>query len=889
MTATAVQDPVAQAKAVLRGDAQLEPKKALELARALMASSDFGYARRVLARARAADGVDAELARVLRREQALATSKDLDLPATRHERALQILADGEDLLRTDDQETLGIAGGILKRRWELDGNVRHLERALAFYRRGAELGIERDQGYTAINTAFLLDLLAGLDEEDAASSGATAPDVVPRREEADRIRREITRVLGGDADAKGWWHHATLAEAHLGLGEYDEARAALARAEAEPGARWEFESTVRQLATLARLKAHALGTLDQRRFEESEPGRVLMEFLGEDAEGALSAHLGKVGLALSGGGFRASLFHIGVLAKLAELDVLRRIEVLSCVSGGSIVGAHYYLKVRHLLEQKRDADVTRDDYVRLVHELADEFLTGVQTNVRCRTGVNPLTHLRTIVRPDHTTRIAGDNFERYIYSRVPDSGGDSARWLTRLFVHPKDAPKDFQPKRHNWLRRTKVPVLVLNATTLNTGHNWQFTASWMGEPPTGADNPVDRNDLLRRMYYDEAPVAHRQVRLGHAVAASACVPGLFNPITLAGLYGEFGREPLLMNVRLIDGGMHDNQGTASLIEQACSVMLVSDASGQMSTQSDPGASLPSVPLRSSSILMARVRAAQYDDLVARVRSSVVRGLMFIHLKKDLPLRVVDWTNTDDPYALRPPAGEGRATSYGIDVGIQQLLSDIRTDLDAFHDAEAFALMTSGYRMTESEFSHEMPDFPVSQEPPEQWRFLSVEPLMRADAPPEGREQLERLLRVSHDRFFKVLRLSPLARAGATVLGLAAAAALVYAFWRWRDQAILTVGTLGVIALAYGVMSFVSKRLGRLGFRETVARVGVELLMTVITPMVFGLHLLFSNRSYLARGRVLVDEATGAVTIGAPGRLARLRRFLSRNAKAPVPT
>ena len=36
--------------------------------------------------------------------------------------------------------------------------------------------------------------------------------------------------------------------------------------------------------------------------------------------------LGKVGLGLSGGGFRASLFHIGVLARLAELDILRHVE-----------------------------------------------------------------------------------------------------------------------------------------------------------------------------------------------------------------------------------------------------------------------------------------------------------------------------------------------------------------------------------------------------------------------------------------------------------------------------------------------------------------------------------------------------------------------------------
>ena len=59
---------------------------------------------------------------------------------------------------------------------------------------------------------------------------------------------------------------------------------------------------------------------------------------------------GKLGIALSGGGFRAAFFHIGVLARLAEHDLLRHVAVISCVSGGSIIGAFYYLKVKQLLE-----------------------------------------------------------------------------------------------------------------------------------------------------------------------------------------------------------------------------------------------------------------------------------------------------------------------------------------------------------------------------------------------------------------------------------------------------------------------------------------------------------------------------------------------------------
>lgn len=56
---------------------------------------------------------------------------------------------------------------------------------------------------------------------------------------------------------------------------------------------------------------------------------------------ALSPSDRKLGLALSGGGFRAAFFHIGVLARLAELGMLRHLKVISPVSGGSILGALY--------------------------------------------------------------------------------------------------------------------------------------------------------------------------------------------------------------------------------------------------------------------------------------------------------------------------------------------------------------------------------------------------------------------------------------------------------------------------------------------------------------------------------------------------------------------
>lgn len=47
----------------------------------------------------------------------------------------------------------------------------------------------------------------------------------------------------------------------------------------------------------------------------------------------------RIGLALSGGGFRAAAYHLGTFRKLDELGLLDKVDLFSCVSGGSIAGA----------------------------------------------------------------------------------------------------------------------------------------------------------------------------------------------------------------------------------------------------------------------------------------------------------------------------------------------------------------------------------------------------------------------------------------------------------------------------------------------------------------------------------------------------------------------
>ena len=81
--------------------------------------------------------------------------------------------------------------------------------------------------------------------------------------------------------------------------------------------------------------------------------------------------------------------------------------------------------------------------------------------------------------------------------------------------------------------------------------------------------------------------------------------------------------------------MHDNQGTAALLEQECTVLIVSDGRGQTDAQDDPSTGLLGAPLRANSVLQARVREAQYRELDARRRAGLVRGLAYLPLKKDL--------------------------------------------------------------------------------------------------------------------------------------------------------------------------------------------------------------------------------------------------------------
>jgi len=134
---------------------------------------------------------------------ALCTYKDPDLPVDgRLNEARRILEEIGDLDTTTNQETLGLTGAVYKRLWEVSARKEYLERSLTFYQRGYEQGIASDQGYTGINAAFVLDLLAEQELPDQATD-SQIPVVVAapmQRPSAQPLSFSVGRAQFGDDD-----------------------------------------------------------------------------------------------------------------------------------------------------------------------------------------------------------------------------------------------------------------------------------------------------------------------------------------------------------------------------------------------------------------------------------------------------------------------------------------------------------------------------------------------------------------------------------------------------------------------------------------------------------------------------------------------------------------
>lgn len=789
------------------------------------------------------------------------------------DKAINILKSACGVEKSDSCETLGLAGAIFKYKWKFDHQIQNLYKSLMYYKKGygvwnthIKVSKETDLGYTAINYAFVSELLSTQFLGQLGMSDSVSEESVSGYQNAQKIRMQVLETYITDIEATAPqtkqpvtkpFHYATLAEAFFGLRKYKQALVFIEEYIKHQEFKWRVQTFSQQMYQIADLQ-NSEKQFSAQNNDCFNAGEIDLELQQQcllmleggnkirDKKPIARNYTQKKGLALSGGGFRAALFEIGILTALAEADELRDVEVISCVSGGSIIGTYYYLHLKKLLEANEDAEITKADYINMVKIIETDFLKAVQNNLRMRLFTNMFQNFKMVFSKTYSRSYRlGYLYQKYFYLPLynKDKKTEDQRkdlFMSDLIISPKGTT-DFNISQHNWDRVNKVPQLILNSTCLNTGHNWQFTSTWMGEPPTYLSKNFDVKKRLRRMYYKDAPAGYKNFPVGNAVAASSCVPVLFEPLVLKDLYPG-------IDVELVDGGVHDNQGIASILEQECDCVYVCDGSSQLPDNASTTSNEFALFFRVDNVAQERVRETQLLDLKARRYSSIIRNLKIMHLKNELTQEPLSWIDCDDePRQIlqQHVKHDDALLDFGIMKHVQQLLSEVRTDLDSFNDMEAYALMYSGYRQTISAFKPDMKGITSD------WKFLQV-----ADycTEPSQKKPMVNQLKISASVAFKLVKRYSILKVLLYALGLVIAVGLIALAVYYRDRNIsvkwlaITIGLFGI-----GLFSrFLAKLLDIKGY---VKKQLFLIAAAAFGWLVFNLYVWIFNPWYNMSGRI----------------------------------
>lgn len=271
-------------------------------------------------------------------------------------------------------------------------------------------------------------------------------------------------------------------------------------------------------------------------------------------------------LCLSGGGYRAMLYHVGSLWRLNELGILRHLDRISSVSGGSITAAVLGLHWHRLAFGAGD--------------VATQFVAEVVTPIRSLAS-------RTI----DTGSILGGIFS-------PDSIGEKVEeaYGTHLFG---DATLQSLPD--------DPPRFVFNATNVQSGSLWRFSKPYMADARVGR---VDAPD----------------VKLATAVAASSAFPPFLSPFELDldpahvdPMEGtDLNHAPFTERAVLTDGGVYDNLGLETAWKR-CRMILVSDGGGRFEAAARPHSDWVRHSVRILEIIDHQVRSLRVRQLIDAYR------------------------------------------------------------------------------------------------------------------------------------------------------------------------------------------------------------------------------------------------------------------------------
>lgn len=369
-------------------------------------------------------------------------------------------------------------------------------------------------------------------------------------------------------------------------------------------------------------------------------------------------------LCLSGGGYRAALFHLGAATRLNELGVLSQVSAISSVSGGSIFSAHL---ITHLLPWPAPGEFV--DPARWETQVAAPFRRFASGDIRTWPVVNrlmPWNWLRTTTGVETLAR----TYERVISA-----------------IAVADLPA--------------FPECIYSATDMAFGANWIFTRRRMGDYQAGYCAPPP------------------DWTLGRAVAASSCFPPIFNPLKprVDPARLKRGKQPAgprrdacIRGLRLTDGGIYDNMGLEPVWKRV-ETLLVSDGGAPF-------------PFRADRWLLSRI--SRYTQIQGAQSQALRKRWLMSNFTQGTQAGTYWGVSSCVANYDRSRASDG----YSQDV-VDDVIADVRTDMDGFSDAEIKVLVNHGYTLADVAVRTHAPHLiagtaaPMAVPHPEWWNEASI--------------------------------------------------------------------------------------------------------------------------------------------------------------------
>jgi NTE family protein len=269
-------------------------------------------------------------------------------------------------------------------------------------------------------------------------------------------------------------------------------------------------------------------------------------------------------LCLSGGGYRAMLFHVGVLWRLHEAGLLSILKHVSSVSGGSITAAVLALAWTKLM-QDRSRGVFERELVIPIRQFANKTIdTG--------------SIVFGILLPGRISNRIAAAYDRNLFHG-------------KTLQHLPDEPR-----------------FVINATNVQTGAIWRFMKPYMGDYRVGT---VDKPNIP----------------LAQAVAASSAFPPVLSPFELRlnssdvmpKKGADLNRKPFTSKVVLTDGGVYDNLGLETAWKNY-ETILVSDGGGKLAPEEEPKSNWAQHAYRVLNLVDNQVRSLRKRQVIASFKT-----------------------------------------------------------------------------------------------------------------------------------------------------------------------------------------------------------------------------------------------------------------------------